>query len=127
MSRRERECDDRDRGDESNQSECRCRMGTRVNFPLDGDRQHLATGNRDKVSEGKKDKKSIKKSNSGQSPLPTGFNIIIEDPSKLENDSVELTKKGDSSWGSVSSVILKIGQPPPLKAFGFLIEDPSKT
>jgi hypothetical protein len=36
-------------------------MRARVNFPLDRDRQHLTAGDRDKVSEGKKDKTAVAK------------------------------------------------------------------
>ena len=61
MSGRKRERDDWDRGDEPDQAERRSRMGARINFPLDRDRQHLATGDRDEVSEGKKDKTAIAK------------------------------------------------------------------
>ena len=61
MSGRKRKRDDWDRGNEPDQAERRSRMGARVNFPLDRDRQHLATGDRDEVSEGKKDKTTIAK------------------------------------------------------------------
>jgi len=46
MTSRQGEQDDRDRDDQSNETKRSRRMGTRVDFPFDRDREHLAAHDR---------------------------------------------------------------------------------